>query len=121
MDNLTRLAADLALAGGKAAATSAAVVAKGALNVKDEARANVQRSAPVQNAYAYAAISYDLSDAGLEAEIGYDKDKRGGSLGNILEYGSRKNPPHRDLGRALDTEEPRFEAAIEAAAGKLLW
>jgi hypothetical protein len=57
----------------------------------------------------------------VQAEIGYDKDKRGGALGNLLEYGSAAtNPPHRDIGRALDAEEPRFIAAIEAIGVRLL-
>jgi hypothetical protein len=32
-------------------------------------------------------------------------------LGNLLEFGGGgdHSPPHRDLGRALDAEEPRFE------------
>jgi hypothetical protein len=94
-----------------------AVVAKGALNVKNDARKNVEQSAPVNNAYAQNAITYDsprLAGMVIEAEIGYDKERRGGSLGNLLEFGGGgdKSPPHRDLGRALDVEEPRFEAAL---------
>lgn len=121
MDDLARLVVDLTKAAAGATTASAAVVAKGALNIKNDARANVAKTAPVHNAHALNAITYDLGPTGLEAEIGYDKDKRGGSLGNILEFGSRKNPPHRDLGLALDAEEPRFEAALDVAAGKLLW
>jgi hypothetical protein len=94
-----------------------AVVAKGALNVKNDARRNVEQSAPVSNAHAQNAITYDnphLAGMVIEAEIGYDKDKNGGALGNLLEFGGGgdKSPPHRDLGRALDVEEPRFEAAL---------
>jgi hypothetical protein len=54
-------------------------------------------------------------------EIGYDKDKPGGALGNLLEYGlPQQQPPHRDLGRAFDSELPNFEDAIALMAKKLL-
>lgn len=120
MDTPSTLAADMLRAAAGAAVGARAVVAKGALNVKKGAQENVAKSAPVHNAHAGSAISYDLDTSGLGAEIGYDKDKRGGALGNLLEYGSRKNAPHRDLGRALDDEEKRFEAAMDALVGKLL-
>jgi hypothetical protein len=50
------------------------------------------------------------------AIIGPDKGAPQGALGNLLEYGSVKNPPHRDGGRAADAEEPRFEAQMALLA-----
>lgn len=122
MDTPETLAADLLKAGAEAIVATRAVVQKGALNIKNDAKRNVQQSAPVHNAYAHNAITYDTTIRPLtvEAEIGYDKDKRGGSLGNILEYGTRKNPPHRDLGRALDREAEHFDGYLAAAIAKLL-
>lgn len=122
METPYTMAADLLAAGAKAVVGTRAIVQKGALNVKKQAKANVQRTAPVQNAYAHEAITYDTAFAAttVEAEIGYDKAKRGGDLGNLLEYGSDNNPPHRDLGRALDAEAPRFEKAITTMAEGLL-
>lgn len=126
MDTPETLAAALLAAGGKAIVGTRAVVQKGALNVKNEAKANVQKSAPVHNARAHYAITYDtkIGATTVDAEIGYDKDHptagRSAKLGNLLEYGSRNNPPHRDLGRALDAEEPRFEQALAAMAMRLL-
>jgi hypothetical protein len=56
------------------------------------------------------------------AIIGPDKGGPQGALGNLLEYGSVKNPPHRDGGRALDVEEPRFEAQLALIAERgLAW
>lgn len=118
-----QFAAALLAAAAAATAETARVVAKGALNVKNQAKANVQKSAPVHNAYAQGAITYDTPKLGagtIRSEIGYDKDKRGGALGNLLEYGSRKNGAHRDLGRALDDEEPRFGDSLLAAMTGLL-
>lgn len=122
MDTPETLAADMLKAAAEAIVVTRAVVQKGALNIKQDAKKNVQASAPVENAYAHNAITYDtgIGKTTIDAEIGYDKDKRGGALGNILEYGSRNNPPHRDLGRALDVETPKFEATLTAAIEKLL-
>lgn len=121
MDTPQSLAADMLKAVAQVTAGATAVVAVGASNIKRDARANVQKSAPVQNAHAQYAITYDTKIAGMsiEAEIGYDKDIGGGPLGNLLEYGGGgdKSPPHRDLGRALDAEEPRFESALSKLPG----
>jgi hypothetical protein len=120
-----QFAASLLAAGRGAQKGAEAVVKRGANNIKNEARRNVQQSAPVHQAGAHKAITYDDPSASLfrvESEIGYDKDISGGSLGNLLEYGGGgdRSPAHRDLGRALDAEEPRFEDALTAMALKLL-
>lgn len=122
MDTPESLAADMAKAAASVIAVTRAVVQKGALNIKTQAKTNVQKSAPVHNAHAAQAITYDtkVEPLSIEAEIGYDKDKHGGALGNLLEYGSRKNPPHRDLGRALDQEQPNFERFLAEGMERLL-
>lgn len=104
---------------------SARVVKKAAQNVKTAAKENVQRSAPTNHAHAHNAITYDeptITPLGVSSEVGYDKDKRGGALGNLLEYGGGgdKSPAHRDIGRAADDEESRFAAAMLHMAGRLL-
>jgi hypothetical protein len=90
------------------------IVTKGAQNVKTEAARNAQASSGRMAPHYPATINYDVTNRGtrVEAEIG---PTGGGQarLGSILEYGSRNNPPHRDLGRAADTEEPRFISAME--------
>jgi hypothetical protein len=124
MDTPETLAAALLLSAAEAVAGTRAIVQKGALNVKTEAKANVERSAPVHNAHAADAITYDtkIHPTTVEAEIGYDKNRKPGRIGNLLEFGGGKDhsPPHRDLGRALEAEDPRFVAALEAMADKLL-
>ena len=64
-----------------------------------------------------ASISYSLSLGAalvgrIEAEVGPDKSKRQGALGNILEFGSPHSAPHNDGGRALRDEAPKFEAEL---------
>jgi hypothetical protein len=100
----------------------AAVVRKGALNVKNDWRANATSSAGRHARLYPASIGYDMTQEpdGASAEIGPDKGRPQGALGNLLEFGSANNPPHNDGGRALDAEEPRMVAAVEAVATRLV-
>lgn len=70
------------------------------------------------------AITYDTTDhgvgKGVSAEIGPDKDRRQGALGNILEYGTVNNPPYAHLGPALDRWNPDFVEGLEKAAADAL-
>lgn len=56
----------------------------------------------------------------IEAEIGPDKGLTQGPLGNILYFGTSKNGPVLNINGPLDTEAPRFQKAVEDAAGKLI-
>jgi hypothetical protein len=124
-DSPDKLAADLLKAATGVPVMARTVVKRGAQNIKDEARESVLRTAPVHNAGAHNAITYDepaVVGARVESEIGYDRSIRGAALGNLLEFGGGgdHSPPHRDLGRATDAEEARFESALSTMAGKLL-
>lgn len=97
-----------------------AVVAKGALNIKNEARRLSPKGGHVRQ---YPnSITYDMrmSVRGPMAEIGPDKEKRQGALGNLLEYGSVNNGPHPHMRPAAQKEQPRFEKALEDVAIKAL-
>lgn len=96
------------------------VVAKGALNIKNGARRRIGRPA---HAPAYAnSITYDLQRWGMGAvaEIGPDKGRRQGALGNLLEYGSVNNGPIPHIRPAADEELPRYEKAMDDLGEKLL-
>lgn len=112
------LAADLDAAAARLGAAVTPVMAKGGVNVKKDWR---QNASGLAHAPAYpASIGYDIT-VGPErvvVEIGPDKNKAQGALGNLLEFGSANNPPHNDGGRALDAEEPRLLAALQDAATK---
>jgi hypothetical protein len=116
MRDVRRLQRHLARVVPQARRDTRAVMVRGALNIKMEWRQNARQSAP-KHAPAYPrTIGYDLLTFGpdqLLAIIGPDKAGRQGALGNLLEYGSVKNPPHNDGGRALVNEVPRFEAQME--------
>ncbi|MFF0823060.1 hypothetical protein ACFYUR_22085 [Micromonospora haikouensis] len=97
------------------------VVQRAAFQIKKDAQSRVRglKHAPV---YPYA-ISYDtreLAGPTFVAEIGPDKQKRQGALGNILEYGTVKNPPRPHMAPAADAEKPKFERALGDLAARLL-
>lgn len=113
MSELDRLAADLGRASIKVATGAVAMVHRGSNNVVRDAK---KLSSGMSHAPHYPdSIGYDVkvSAGSIGAEIGPDKDKRQGALGNLLEYGSVNNPPHSHLGPALDREGPKF---MDAAA-----
>lgn len=98
-----------------------AVVTRGALNVKNQWRDNaIATSGRHARAYPYS-VSYDVKaiPGGAQAEIGPDKGRKQGALGNLLEFGSSKNRPHNDGGRALLAEAPRFAAQVAALTQRL--
>lgn len=56
----------------------------------------------------------------IQVEIGYDKDKPAGALGNLREYGAPDSPsgplgPHNDLAAALHDEEHDFVIGLDKA------
>lgn len=117
---LTRLAVSFAASERAVGPAISDVVKRGAQNIKtDWAR----RATGIGHAPAYPdAITYDYLSWGLgaRAEIGPDKDRRQGSLGNILEYGTSNNAPRPDGAAAFEAEAPKFSDAIGVAAGRLL-
>jgi hypothetical protein len=126
MGDVRRLERHLARALPRARRDARAVTMRGAMNIKRDWKSNARSSAP-KHAPAYpSSIGFDLAAYGPDiwmAIIGPDKGGPQGALGNLLEYGSVHNPPHRDGGRALDVEEPRFEAqmALIAERGLAWW
>lgn len=120
---LTQAALVLRSSTTEAAQEMARVVTRGALNVKrgwaDNARSSSGRHAP----HYPRSISYDVHPipGGAHAEIGPDKGKTQGALGNLLEFGSVHNAPHNDGGRALADEDPRFVAAALAVTLRMPW
>jgi len=116
------LALDLDRAGGAVGAGAAAVVKKGAVNIKREAREFAPKG-PYLPAY-HRSITFDIEGDGrfgrIEAQIGPDKGLPQGPLGNIIEYGTSEHAPQAHLGPALDREGPNFEAALGDLGERLL-
>jgi hypothetical protein len=116
-DELARALHDAA---EKAPVEARKVVAKGAVNIKKEWRRRWS-GYPHARALPYA-VTYDLTSLGtaVAAEIGPDKAKRQGALGNLLEYGSIHNAPIPGGAPALEAEQPRFVKALEDMAERLI-
>ncbi|MET9479877.1 hypothetical protein [Streptomyces sp. NPDC006638] len=97
------------------------IVTRGALNVKNGWRANAQASAGRHARLYPYTIGYDVTPipGGASAEIGPDKGRPQGALGNILEFGTSRQAGHNDGGRALIAEHPQFEAHVLALTERL--
>lgn len=94
------------------------VVQRGLLNIKNGAR---RRVTGLRHAPAYpSAITYDSHDTptGAWGEVGPDKQRRQGALGNILEHGTVKNAPIPHMAPAARDEEPKFLRALAEVAEK---
>lgn len=90
------------------------------VKVRDDARRRIagHRYLP---AYPYS-ITYNttITDEGVEGEIGPDKNRPQGALGNIVEYGTSKNAPIPHLGPALDANENDLHIGVEIAIQQAL-
>lgn len=115
-DGLKALIADLEREARVAPAEARKVVQKGAQNIKTDWRR--RWSGHPHAPRLPSAVGYDTRILGplCEAEIGPDKDKPQGALGNLFEYGSVKNAPIPGGAPALEAERPKFEAAMEGLA-----
>lgn len=112
------LAHDLDRAAGVAPKEARKVVAKGALNIKTDARR--RRSGSKYLPALVQAITYESHEtpAGGWAEVGPEHGKRQGNLGHIPENGTLTNAPEPYMAPAAAAEQPRFEKAMQDLAVK---
>lgn len=86
-----------------------AVVKKGAQNVKTEMVADASASPHFKGMA--GSISYDQLGPG-SYEVGPDKGRRGGALGNIYYFGTSRGGGSGDIDKPVQSETPRFERAL---------
>lgn len=124
---LNALAADLTAAGSGIAAKVRPVVIKGAVNVKNQLRAEMRSSTHFKGAA--SSIDFSMTNAKvfgvgiIEAEIGPRTGPGGvpGDLAHIGYFGtSRGGGTVPDPQGALDAEAPGFEKALGDILGDLL-
>lgn len=125
LSQLVRLADDLASAPARIIPAVTPAIKRGAYNIKKDAFWRIQSVVAAGRGYARAypySIGYDVFTAAsrVVAEIGPDKDKTQGALGNLLEFGSSNNPPYPHLMPAATTEIPKTEMAVSRAALKAM-
>lgn len=124
-----QLAADLGQIPANAGVLVSKAVEVTARNIRDHWR---EGASGMRHAPAYpSSITYDMSSftgfgvTVLQAEIGPDKDRTQGALGNLIEYGSINNPPQGQGQAALEANVDDFEKgldmALETAERHLRW
>lgn len=143
-DDLSRLVIDLGKAVDGAGPFLRKAIEVTARNVRDTARENAPGSAGGSPApYFPASITYDIGpgydqsigqavsslltggissarSTTLRAEIGPDKNRPQGALGNLIEYGSANNAPWGTMHGALQANEDDFERGVEIAISDAL-
>lgn len=96
------------------------VVSRGCLQIKHDWKRRWEGHEHIP--YLPNAISYDVTRRGflVAGEVGPDKDRPQGALGNIIEFGSPDghNVPIPGGVPALEEEEPRFVRALAALGEK---
>lgn len=115
LSGLDRLAADLNGAGNAVLPFTATALGRTSMNVKKTWQGKVS-GAPGMPGLA-AAVSYDVKTTGgiVEAEIGYDKNRYQGPLGNISEFGSPTLAPRGYGAAALQENADDFVHGLERA------
>lgn len=131
-DDFSKLSRDLSAVPAESGKLFRQAIEVTARNIKDTARENSQGIGHAP--HFPRSITYDIS-AGvsllretfggggsdtLSAEIGPDKDRPQGDLGNLIEYGSVNNPPQGIMHGALQANEADFARGIEKATDDAL-
>lgn len=114
-----RLAADLGRIPGRMVPSMIAAVTKSATSVRDAMRADARGHAHSPHFPNSITAEVKVKVGQIEAEVGPDKGLTQGALGNILYFGTSMNGPVLNINGPLDAESPKFQKAIEDAAGKL--
>jgi hypothetical protein len=113
-----KLANDLGTIAGSAVKDVDGVLKKGAQNIKTEMVADATASEHFKGMA--GSISYE-SRYGIGTpryEVGPDKSRRGGALGNIYYFGTSRGGGTGDIEKPLRAEEPRLTSALDALAEK---
>lgn len=112
------VAANLGKVAGSALKDVDAIVKKGAQNIKEEMATDARGSRHFRGMA--GSISYDSDYRIGEAayEVGPDKSRPGGSLGNIYYFGTSRGGGTGDLEKPLRSEGPRLESALADLAGE---
>ena len=117
-DELQRFANDLGKIASKALPEVDAVLKKGAQNIKDDLVDGIPSGSSWRALK--GSISYD-SMYGIghaKYEIGPDKGRRGGALGNIYYFGTSRGGGTGDLEGPLARETPNLERELNKLVDK---
>ena len=112
-DDLRAFAQDLGRVAGKAVPDTDKVLKKGAQNIKEDLVSGARASRHFK--CMAGSISYDpVGGVGsLGYEVGPDKGRRGGALGNIAFFGTSRGGGTLDLEEPLERERPNLERELD--------
>lgn len=100
-------------------------VTKSAITLRDDARARIIAQSSKGYVKQYPkSITHTVTDSSgtvVKAEVGPDKNRTQGALGNILEYGTSKRPPYPHLQPALEAQADPFEQGMGDAAEEAIF
>lgn len=117
--DVSKLAADLGQIAGEIEKPVKSALNVTSMRVKKGAQQKVRGRKHF--AQAAQAITFDVttSRAGIESEIGYEKGRAAGQLGNLIEFGApgaaNALAPGNELQRTLNEEQADFIRGIEIA------
>lgn len=123
MSEVNALAADLMATSLRTLPVVEKVTEVAAVKIKKDAQKRIKSADRYGRLPGYpSSITYDTATRGVSvsAEIGPDKDRNQGPLGNVLEYGTSDTPPIPHLQPALEAEAPIFERLVAEAAVRLI-
>lgn len=110
-ENLGRIA-------GSAVKDVDAVVKRGAQNVKTEMAADAASSQHFKGMAGSISYDSDYRVGETAYEVGPDKSRNGGSLGNIYYFGTSRGGGSGDIEKPLRSEGHRLERALGDLAGE---
>ena len=97
------------------------VAKKGAQNLKDALNEQAKKSPHFRGMAGSVTYTPRIILGGFGYEVGPDKDRRGGALGNLFFFGGANGGGGTgDLDGALADEEPAFAKALDDAIGKAM-
>lgn len=88
--------------------------------IRDDARSRIRRRKYLPRYPSSITYDINITAEGIEGEIGPDKNRAQGPLGNIIEYGTSKNAPIPHLGPALDANADDLQHGVEIAVQQAL-
>lgn len=118
IEDLTRLAVDLSVAGARALPLATVAVTKTAVEIAAAAKApRDQGGAPRATGNLANSIGWEVHSGGgaVEAEVGPTAD-----YGGFVEYGTSRMAPQPYMGPAFDRCSPGLAAALAIAASSTL-
>lgn len=88
------------------------VLKRGVQNMKAEMEMDIRGSTHFKGMAGSISYDSDYRVGQVAYEIGPDKERRGGGLGNVYYFGTSRGGGSGDIDKPLRTEEPRLAQAL---------